>query len=126
NGYYLFEEAQLSFLQQEVQKGAPVVLLLHTPLFEPTLYEKKMQSAPCAYLVDVPEHLMADYPPNRYEQQKADRITKQTVLYIKEEPQIKAIIAGHLHFNYEGVVGDRIPQIITSCTDARLIEIDLQ
>ena len=35
---------------------------------------------------------------------------------------IKALITGHLHFNYEGVFADRIPQIITSCTDIRLIE----
>ena len=27
------------------------------------------------------------------------------------------------HFNYEGTFAGRIPQIVTSCTDARLIEI---
>ncbi len=52
---------------------------------------------------------------------KEDAATLETVEYIHREAQIKAILAGHLHFNYEGVVGARIPQIITSCTDLRIV-----
>ena len=121
NGYYLFEEAQLAFLQKEVEKGAPIVLLMHTPLYEPALYDIQMHKAPCAYLVDVPEEKMRTYPPDRYEQQLSDAITKETVAYIKAEKQIKAIITGHLHANYEGMVDGRIPQIMTACDDVRVI-----
>ncbi len=49
--------------------------------------------------------------------------TLEVMEYIKNQPLIKALITGHLHFNYEGVYADRIPQIVTSCADARLIEI---
>ncbi|MBQ8351891.1 MAG: metallophosphoesterase [Clostridia bacterium] len=124
NGYYLFEEAQLAFLKNEVEKGAPVILLMHTPLYEPALYDIQMQKAPCAYLVDVPEEKMRSYPRDRYEQQLSDVVTKEMVAYIKAEPRIKAILTGHLHANYEGMVDGHLPQIMTACDDVRVIEID--
>ena len=124
NGYYLFEEAQLDFLKKEVERGAPVVLLMHTPLYEPVLYDIQMKKAPCAYLVDVPEEKMRTYPPDRYEQQLADAATRETVAYIAAEPAIKAIITGHLHANYEGVFAGRIPQMMTACDDVRIITVE--
>ena len=124
NGYYLFEEKQFEFLKQEVEKGLPMILLMHTPLYEHALYEKMMKQSPCAYLAGVPTELMKSYPTDRFQQQLADETTLEVMEYIKNQPLIKALITGHLHFNYEGVYGDRIPQIVTSCTDARLIEIN--
>ena len=123
NGYYLFEPEQLQFIKQEAAKALPMVLLMHTPLYEPALYEKMMKQSPCAYLAGVPTELMQSYPPDRFIQQLADEITLEVMEYIANEPLIKAIIAGHLHFNYEGVYAERIPQVIISCTDMRLIEI---
>ena len=124
NGYYLFEEKQFEFLKQEAEKGLPMILLMHTPLYEHALYEIMMQRSPCAYLAGVPTELMKSYPTDRFQQQLADETTLEVMEYIKNQPLIKALITGHLHFNYEGVYGDRIPQIVTSCTDARLIEIN--
>ena len=100
-----------------------MILLMHTPLYEHALYEKMMKQSPCAYLAGVPTELMKSYPTDRFQQQLADEITLKVMEYIKDQPLIKALITGHLHFNYEGVYADRIPQIVTSCTDARLIEI---
>ncbi len=122
NGYYLFEPEQFEFLKGEVEKGLPIVLMMHTPLHEPALYEIMMGRAPCAYLAGVPEELMQGYPSDRYEQQKADALTLEMMDYIAEEPLIKAILAGHLHCNYEGTYAGRIPQIVTGCTDARVVE----
>jgi hypothetical protein len=65
---------------------------------------------------------MTGYSASRFEQQRADDVTLETVEYIKNEMQIKAIIAGHLHKDYEGMFADRVPQIVTSCTNLRLIE----
>lgn len=133
NGYYLFEEKQLDFLKQEAKKGLPMILLMHTPLYEPTLYDIRVnrreeyglppQNPPCAYLLAVPEELMGDYDAHRFRQQKADEITKRTFDYIHNEPMIKALITGHLHSNYEGKLANGIPQIMTSDTDLRIITI---
>lgn len=122
NGYYLFEPEQLAFLQQQVQKGLPIVLMMHTPLYEQPLYDMIMKVTPCAYLAGVPEPLMRCYPPERYEQQLADEVTLQTMEYIAAQPLIKAILAGHLHREYQGLYAGRIPQFVTGCTSARLIE----
>lgn len=43
NNYYRFTEAQHRRLREEVEKGLPVVLLLHNPLYEETLYRTMMQ-----------------------------------------------------------------------------------
>ena len=124
NGYYLFDAEQLAFLKEEAKKGLPLVLLMHNPIHEMPLYHIMRANNPCAYLVDVPEELMQDYPADRFIQQKADDITKETVEYIKTEPLIKAIVAGHIHLNYSGYLTKTIPQITTSCTDIRVLEID--
>ncbi len=122
NGYYLFEEEQLSFLKDEVRKGLPVVLAFHTPLFDKELYDICMTKWDNAYLTGVPQELMKCYPPERYEQQLPDEVTLETLRYISEESNIKAILSGHLHFTFEGTFAGRIPQIVNSCTDIRIIK----
>lgn len=122
NGYYRFEAEQLEFLKKEEEKGLPIVLIIHDPLYDEELFNLIMKKSSCAGMVGVPEPLMQGYPPYRYEQQLADEMTVETIEHIKAQPLIKAILAGHLHCNYEGLVCGRIPQIITSCTTLRVIE----
>ena len=73
NSYYLFEEEQLEALKQEVRKGMPIVLMMHTPLYSEGLYQKMAfePSAP-AYLMNVPVEKMENYTPDRFEQQLAE------------------------------------------------------
>lgn len=123
NGYYLFDEEQFAFLKNEVAKGYPIILLVHTPFYERALYDAGMASSTSAYLLNVPEELMRDYPPFRYEQQLADSITREVDAYIRSEPLIKAIIAGHIHENYEGMITDTLPQYAINCTTIRIFEI---
>ena len=123
NGYYTFEPEHLDFLKQEAAKGLPMVLMFHTPLYDPALYRVAMEHTPsCAYLAGVPEELTECYEPSRREQQRADAVTFEILDYVAKEPMIKAILAGHLHFNYDGTFADRIPQIVTDCTTLRVIE----
>lgn len=122
NGYYFFEEEQFVFLRNEVKKGLPVILLMHTPLYEKNLYDVMMVQFDCAYLMGVPEKLTECYPDDRKEQQFTDALTKEVMQYIAEEKLIRGIISGHEHINYEGFFADRIPQIVTACEDIRVIE----
>ena len=130
NGYYLFEQEQLEFVKNEVLKGFPIVLMMHTPLFEQNLFDELMGTMgecrvekPCAYLAGVPEEQMKDYSAGRFEQQKADSITLKAIEYFKSEPLIKAILAGHVHRTMDARLTKDIPQIITSTTDIRLITV---
>lgn len=123
NGYYLFDAEQLDFLKREAEKGLPMVLMMHVPLYDPALYDYELRRVPgCAYLTGVPEEKMAHYEDYRYRQQKADEITLETMRYIADQPLIRAILTGHLHMNYEASYADRMPQIFTGNCAVRVIE----
>ncbi|MBQ8207215.1 MAG: metallophosphoesterase [Clostridia bacterium] len=124
NSYYLFEEFQLEGLEREAAKGFPIVILVHNPIYEETLYEHRMSQGECAYLVAVPEEKMQSYPAYRRDQQRADAITLETVEYIKTEPMIKAILAGHIHCDFDGELRDGLPQLIVGKKSAREIIIE--
>lgn len=125
NSYYLFEEWQLRKLKEEVGRGYPVILCVHTPLYEEKLYDFLMDGKAAdepAYLMSVPEDKMKNYSPERYEQQKEDAITHEAYEYIVNEKNIKAILAGHVHDKFVFPLGDKI-QTGVGCTDIRIISI---
>lgn len=126
DSYYRIEEEQLAALRREAELGLPIVLLMHNPLHEQPLYDVMMHEKRqgCAYLTGTPEPLMGDYPPDRLVQQRPDEVTREAVEYICAEPCIRAILAGHLHFDYEGMVAGRIPQLVTGIGSAREITIE--
>ncbi len=124
DGYYRFDKEQFDALKKEAAEGLPIILFLHNPLHEPELYEESMKKNPCAYLTSTPEELMKGYDEYRYRQQKADEITLEVTRYIESCPLIKAIFAGHLHWDYEGIVADRIPQYVTGIGTARIITVE--
>lgn len=123
DSYYRFEPEQLAALKAEAAKGLPILLFLHNPLHEDALYTLMRTRAECAYLTGTPAPLLADYSDHRRRQQEADAITDETIAYIRSEPCIKAIFSGHLHFDYEGVFGEHIPQFVTGIGTARQIKI---
>lgn len=128
NGYYLFTDWQTERLKYEVSKGFPVILMMHNPIHTDALYDVMMneKKQPCAYLVGTPTELMQCYPEHRYNQQLADAPTNRFIEYISHEPAIRAILAGHLHFNWEGELPWGIMQYVTGggfLGDAREIEI---
>lgn len=123
DGYYRFEPWQMERLKAEAEKGLPILLFLHNPLYTPELHEELMRTRECSFLTGVPDELTKNYPADRLEQQKADEATLETVEYIRSCPQIKAIFAGHLHCNAESRLTDTLPQYITDMGSARIIQI---
>ncbi len=122
NGYYLFEQEQLDALKAEIALGLPIILFMHTPLYAKDLRAFHLEHNPnssIVYLMAVPEEYLKDYGDHRYRQQKADAITQEAYDLIVNCPQIKAVIAGHLHFDFEGKIHDDLPQIVTGCTTLR-------
>ncbi|MCR5149752.1 MAG: metallophosphoesterase [Clostridiales bacterium] len=103
NVYYKFEDWYISRLETEVQKGLPIVLLMHNPLFEESLYSFCMDERheASAGIVGCDEEHLARYSEYRALQQRPDEATKCFVDYIASQPAVKAVIAGHLHFSFE-------------------------
>ncbi len=124
NSYYLFDKEQLDFLKAECSRGFPVILCMHTPLFTREFYDfsRNGKSVP-AYLMSVPEELMKDYSSDRYEQQKEDSITAEAFDYIISCDEIKALLTGHIHTDFEGLINGKI-QIATDVDTLREISVD--
>lgn len=132
NGYYLFDEMQFDFLEKEVEKGYPIVLALHVPLYEKQLFDDlyynrekfgmRPLTYPCAYLAGVPNELLQRYADHLIKQQTPDKITLAMIEYIKEQPLIKAVLCGHLHCDAEALLKEGVPQILTGMDTARIIE----
>ena len=89
--------------------------MMHTPLYTQALCAHAMEELhqPCAYLVGAPEERLAAYPPDRRVQQQPTRDTLAMIDYIQSQPQIRAILAGHLHYNYEGPLPCGTMQYVT-------------
>ena len=127
NGYYRFDADQLARMKREIEKGLPIVLMMHNPLHTQQLYDEMMtnRKPPCAYLTGTPDALMTGYDEYRFRQQQADADTMAFIDYIYAQPLIRAVLAGHLHFNYETRLPSGVMQYVTGggyCGDTREIE----
>jgi UDP-2,3-diacylglucosamine pyrophosphatase LpxH len=124
DAYYRFEPWEAERLKAEVARGMPIILFLHVPLFHEDLFRLMVQGRrKHASLVAVPESMMTEYPPERYEQQIADPLTRELTEYIKSEPAIRLVVAGHNHKSLEMTLADRLPQLVTSVDEIREIRI---
>ena len=115
NSYYLFEDWHIWRLKKEAEKGLPIILAFHDPLFEESLfaYHRKISPEACTYLVGCDEEHLLVYDEFRAVQQRPNEATLRMIDYIRHEPLIKAILTGHLHFNYESMLTDTLPQFVT-------------
>ena len=106
NGYYQFEDWYLDRLEQEVQKGLPILLALHCPLFEESLFHEIMdiRKESSAGLVGCDEEHLMRYKEYRQIQQRANDTTRRVSEYIFRQKNIIAIIAGHIHFPFESAL----------------------
>ena len=122
DGYYKIDRMQLDFLKKELSAGLPTVVLMHTPLYEPDLYAIEREHHDSGYLLGVPDELVDSYGSERAKLQRTDATTWEAIGLIKNTPTVKAIIAGHLHLNYEKMLTDSILQLTTGCETVRIIE----
>lgn len=115
DSYYRFDEAQLEALKREAERGLPIVLFMHNPLYEPYLHDCMIyeRHSECAYLTGTPKSLLEGYSDYRFRQQCPDDITLRTIEYIETQPLIKAIFSGHLHFSYDGQISEALAQYVT-------------
>ena len=122
DGYYKIDEEQVAFLRRELERGLPSVIVMHTPIYEPELYAIERRKHDCGYLLGVPDELVDGYGSERAKLQRADAGTWEAIDLIKRTPSVKAIIAGHLHRDYENIMTDGIIQLTTDCETVRVIE----
>ncbi|MBP3917632.1 MAG: metallophosphoesterase [Clostridia bacterium] len=113
DGYYLFSKGQEEMLRAEAAKGYPILLCMHVPLYTPRLAETVLAHNPCAYVTGAPRDIYTKYPNDRRLQQNPDRATLEMIDYILSEPQIRCVLAGHVHLNFEEPLANGVMQICT-------------
>ena len=103
----------------EAQKGLPIVLFMHAPLFEQSLYERSIEfwQDSSAYVVGCDEEHLLTYSEFRAAEQRPTEATKRFVDYVSSEKQIKAVLAGHLHFSFESRLPGGMMQYVTNRGD---------
>ena len=119
DGYHQVEAWQTERLQMEIEKGYPVILFLHAPLFEQSLYDASIPAwhDGSAYLVGCDEAHLMPYPEFHAAQQRPTADTKRFVEYVNQEKRIKAVLAGHLHFGFESRLPGGTMQYVTNRGD---------
>ena len=85
NSYYNVSQEQWDLFKKEIDKGFPIVLLVHIPFFVQGLYEDGLKlgrkhSGLCGTTSE-----------------GADETTLGFISWLKEQPTLKAILSGHLH-----------------------------
>ncbi len=115
DSYHQFEEWQITRLKKEIEKGLPIVLCLHAPLFEQSLYDYHIErdgQGSSSYLVGCDEDHLPDDEWRAIEIRPRG-ITSEAVDFIKSQPQIKAVLAGHIHFSFVSELAPGMTQFVT-------------
>lgn len=112
--YYNVTAEQHAALKREFEKGLPVVLMCHVPLYTPEHCRSILagNNGLAGYMTGAPLELTETYQQdpsrpaseqwrNRSVQQRADESTLAFIAWLKEQPLLKAILCGHTHSFYE-------------------------
>ena len=98
-----FSWLQLGFLKAEIEKGLPILLFLHLPLYSPTFVPQAYEWWDSSMCVGTPAEVLAAHGETD-PKMPADEATQAMLELIRTEPLIKAVFASHLHFADEAEV----------------------
>ena len=90
---------QVERFHAEAKKGLPIVLCMHAPFFTDDIWRGECKYWPgCGkkYREDTVKAVCGDY-----KRQTEDKATSSFIAYLKKEPLLRAILAGHLHIDVQ-------------------------
>ena len=93
--YGTVTERQVERFRAEVAKGLPIVLCMHVPFFTDDIWRATTQF----WARSGSRFGDAAVPPRKgdYQRQREDPVTRDFIAYLRKEPLLKAILAGHEH-----------------------------
>lgn len=96
--YGYVDPDQVDRFKAEVKKGLPIVLCMHVPFYTDEIWRADMKFwRPNKKFIGghIPD------PKGDYLMQKTDPTTRDFIAYLKTEPLLKGILAGHLHITVQ-------------------------
>lgn len=105
NIYYYIPAGVPEMFEAEAARGLPIVVCCHVPFYTAPLLQTvtKGRADLPPYLSGVPDAIIDRVKdPYRRKQQRADRRTLDFVARLKDEPLVKAVLCGHLHWSHVG------------------------
>ena len=96
NVYGAVTTEQASRFEAEVKKGLPIILCMHCPFNTPEIYRAatKFWRKHVLKLKEIPNA-------KSWREGYRDPVTKDFVAYLKAQPSLKGILAGHLHIDVQ-------------------------
>lgn len=96
--YGYVTERQVELFRKEVKKGLPIVLCMHVPFHTENIWRADIR-----FWHDEKSRFrnVAPDPSGEYKRQQDDPVTSAFISYLKTEPLLKAILAGHLHITIQ-------------------------
>lgn len=96
--YGYVTERQVELFRKEVKKGLPIVLCMHVPFHTENIWRADIR-----FWHDEKSRFrnVAPDPSGEYKRQQDDPVTSTFIAYLKTEPLLKAILAGHLHITIQ-------------------------
>ena len=92
--YGTVAETSVERFHAEAKKGLPIVLCQHVPFFTPGLALAHARSHTSGFALG---ELVVPHPSRDFKRQAEDKVTADFIRYLKSEPLLKAILAGHYH-----------------------------
>ncbi|MBQ8046956.1 MAG: metallophosphoesterase [Prevotella sp.] len=95
-GYVTAE--QVALFKEEVKKGLPIVLCMHVPFYTGNIWR-----ATHRFWHEKGRMTTGEMPEAKsdYKAQQEDSVTRDFIAYLKQEPLLRCILAGHEHISVE-------------------------
>lgn len=90
---------QVKRFHKEAKRGLPIVLCMHVPFFTDGIWRANKRFWSKKLALDINDK--AYKPSGDYKAQQEDKTTREFISYLKGEPLLKAILAGHMHITVE-------------------------
>ncbi len=90
---------QVERFAAEVKKGLPIILCMHVPIYTEhvlRIYERYWRNRHKKFRLVAPPRACGDS-----KRQQEDPVTRDFIAYLKSEPLLKGILAGHLHIDIQ-------------------------
>jgi len=111
-------QSSFEALKEVVAKGKPIIIFMHIPLSTPNFNERFGD-----YLMAMPDEILNKLSPVRVSEIKPTATTVEARDYMLSQPLIKAVVAGHMHCDYETPVDSELKQYLIDKNTLREITV---